>query len=305
MTCHRGAAVRVRSAPSVATLALLASVACARDVRPPAARADTMAELTLAPAHDAEREPIVGSDSALHATLVSVPSARNVIVRPRATSTNRSSTRSTEFADADARTPRTQALTGRRAAARPDSGGAAAPAAPAVPPPSAAPVLAAGRTVALVLAPRACGADLGVGARLGAALQESVTGEDGTTLPAGSEVALVVSAADAGQVRVAATTLFVGEHAYPLEGTVGALVLDTVRVAEKRRGILGGIGGALAGAALGVATGHSAKAAVIGAAAGGTAGAVAGTATTPGSVCVAPGQRLALHVTRAFRMLSP
>lgn len=298
MSDHRWTA---RAATPAALLVVVAAAAgCASDGSRSAPRADSTSELTLAPAHDSAPPAIrVGRDAGL-------PPA------PGDEAPTTSALRTTRTAAGDAPAmgralarPTSDVHPVRQVVTAPpaDVGVAARAPAPPAPPPAPPPVLAPGSTLVLGLETRLCGVDLSPGAQIAAGLREAVTGPDGTTLPVGSQVILVVGSVESGQVRLASRTIRVANQSYPLEGMVGSPVaLDTAHANRTRRGLLGGLGGALAGAALGVATGRDTKAAVIGAAAGAAAGTAVGAATTPGTVCTTAGQSLTLHVTSALRV---
>ena len=135
-----------------------------------------------------------------------------------------------------------------------------------------------------------------VGDRFTATLNESVTGSNGATIPAGAEVTLTVTKLDRSEnindpirMEFAVNSVTYSGKTYALEATVSSAAVDRVRNQPKSADVKKVLGGAAIGAIAGQVIGKDTKSTVIGAAAGAAAGAGAAAATANYEGCVRAG----------------
>ena len=169
--------------------------------------------------------------------------------------------------------------------------------------PAAAPtrVIGAGTGIVMTSGGRVCTETNRPGDKIVATIDSPVSGTNGALIPAGSKVVLEVASVTAGDqahIDFRVRGLYVNDSLYPATGTVSPTTpLERVKVAnpdanaDKKKVI----GGAIAGAILGQIIGHNTKGTVIGAATGAAAGAVAAKAGEKYENCLPAGA--SLHMT--------
>jgi hypothetical protein len=172
----------------------------------------------------------------------------------------------------------------------------------------AGPSIGAGATFSLAGQQRICTATNRPGDRFIATVSNTISGNNGATIPAGSNVVLeVVSVTPPGNGSDGAINLTVNSvelngRNYPVHGDVSSSAeLEKVRVngeSDKKKVI----GGAIAGAILGQMMKKNTKGTVIGAAAGGAAGAVAAKMTEKYDGCLPVGAPMRLTLSSALVM---
>ena len=138
-----------------------------------------------------------------------------------------------------------------------------------------------------------------VGDNLTATLNESVTGSNGATIPAGATVTLEVTRLKRSEnvndkivMEFAVKQVSFGGKSYNLDGSVTNVAVDRVRNQPKSADAKKVIGGAAIGAIAGQVIGKNTKSTVIGAAAGAAAGAGAAAATANYEGCVRAGANI-------------
>ena len=181
----------------------------------------------------------------------------------------------------------------------------AAPApAPAAPPAAPMGTVSAGSVLAVHPAVRVCTSTHKVGDRFSATLNESITGSNGATVPAGSNVVLrVVESArsenskDSIKLAFDAVSLKVGEDTYLVDARVSAPPVEKVRAQSTTDQVKKVGAGAAIGAILGQVLGKNTKSTVIGGAVGAAAGGAvaAGTADYDGCIPVNAPMTLTLN----------
>ena len=170
------------------------------------------------------------------------------------------------------------------------------------------PSIGAGATFSLAGQQRICTGTNRPGDRFIATVSNTISGTNGATIPAGSNVVLeVVSVTPPGNGSDGAINLTVNSvelngRNYPVRGDVSSSgELEKVRVngeSDKKKVI----GGAIAGAILGQMMKKNTKGTVIGAAAGGAAGAVAAKMTEKYDGCLPVGAPMRLTLSSAIMM---
>ena len=190
------------------------------------------------------------------------------------------------------------APTPRPAPARPAPRPRPAPA-PAAVTPAPAPALpvtgtiAAGSTLRFASNTKVCTNSTSVGEKFTAALDETVTGTNGVSIPAGAsgtfEVVEAKSAKnsnDATTLRVRLIAVTYNGNTYPVEATVQTAATTRVRSASTGTDAKKVAGGAILGAIAGQIIGKNTKGTVIGAAAGAAAGTAAASTTADFDTCL-------------------
>jgi hypothetical protein len=154
----------------------------------------------------------------------------------------------------------------------------------------------AGTTFAMATKGAVCTTNL-PGDKIVATLTESVTGENGAYIPAGTSVVLEVASVTPGdtpesaQISLRIRSIVLNDEAIGVQGDVA---IGSGLERRQRAGDSGAdkkkvIGGAVAGAIIGQIMGKDTKSTVIGAAAGGAAGAAAAAASRKYDACLPAG----------------
>lgn len=148
-----------------------------------------------------------------------------------------------------------------------------------------------------------------VGDRFTATLNESVTGSNGATIPAGATITLTVTKLDRSEnmndqilMEFAVNSVAFGGKTYALEASVGQVAVDRVRNQPKSSDAKKVIGGAAIGAIAGQVLGKDTKSTVIGAAAGAAAGAATAAATANYEGCVRAGGTMVVTLSNALQV---
>jgi hypothetical protein len=164
-------------------------------------------------------------------------------------------------------------------------------------------MIPAGTTLNTNASSKVCTGTNQVGDHITATVENSVSGSNGATIPAGATVNLTVTqlkrsenANDPIVMEFAVNSITFGGHTYPVEATVQSASVTKVKdqpgdKTAQKVGI-----GAVAGAIAGRIIGKSTKATVIGGAAGAAAGAAAAAATTNYQGCINAGGSIVLKL---------
>jgi hypothetical protein len=165
-------------------------------------------------------------------------------------------------------------------------------------------MIPAGTTLSTNSSSKVCTGTNQVGDHVTATVENSVTGSNGATIPAGATVNMTVTqlkrsenANDPVVMEFAVNSVTFGGHTYPIEATVQSAAVQRVKdqpgdKTAQKVGI-----GAVAGAIAGRIIGKSTKATVIGGAAGAAAGAAAAAATANYQGCIDAGGSIVLKLT--------
>ncbi len=201
----------------------------------------------------------------------------------------------------------------RRAPERSDNPAATVPssdnAAPAAAPPATVVVLPSQTQLAVTSNARVCTNTYHVGDTFSGNTSETVNGNNGGLLPAGSPVMFRVTQVknsnnmtQSGEIGIAIDSIGLNGVNYPAQANITSARTDKVRATGMgQEATKAGIGAA-AGGILGQVIGHNAKATIIGAAAGLAAGGAAALATTKYDFCIPQNGRIALQLTADTRL---
>ena len=168
---------------------------------------------------------------------------------------------------------------------------------------------AAGTNFSLATRSPVCTTNL-PGDKIVATLNESVTGENGAYIPAGTSVVLEVASVTPGdtpegaQITLRVRSIVIEEAAVPVEADVALTsALERREVprdkGSDRRKV---VGGAIAGAVIGQIMGRDTKSTVIGAAAGAAAGTAAAAASRKYDACFPAGGAVRVTTTRQITL---
>lgn len=164
--------------------------------------------------------------------------------------------------------------------------------------------IAAGTTLNTHATSRICTNTNAVGDHVTATLENSVSGSNGATIPAGATVNLTVTrlkrsenANDPIVMEFAVNSVTFGGHTYPIEATVASADVTRIKDQPQSKDVQKVAVGAAVGAIAGKILGKSTKAAVIGGAAGAAAGAAAASATANYQGCVESGHSIVVKLT--------
>ena len=164
--------------------------------------------------------------------------------------------------------------------------------------------IAAGTTLNTNASSRICTNTNAVGDHVTTTLENSVSGTNGATIPAGATVNLTVTqlkrsenANDPIVMEFAVNSVTYGGHTYPIEGTVASADVTRIKDQPKGKDVQKVAVGAAVGAIAGKIFGKSTKAAVIGGAAGAAAGAATAAATANYQGCVEAGHSVVIKLT--------
>jgi hypothetical protein len=162
--------------------------------------------------------------------------------------------------------------------------------------------IGAGTTMALTANSKVC-TDNAVGDRITASTTETITGSNGVTIPAGSDVTLEVTRLKRSEnvndkiiMEFRVVSVRVASKSYPMTASVTDADIARVRDQPKDKDIQKVVGGAVIGAIAGKVIGGSTKATVGGAAAGAAAGAATAAATANYQGCINAGNRIVVRL---------
>ena len=165
-------------------------------------------------------------------------------------------------------------------------------------------MIPAGTTLNTNASSKVCTGTNQVGDHVTATLENSVSGSNGATIPAGATVNLTVTqlkrsenANDPIVMEFAVNSVTFGGHTYPIEATVQSASITRVKDQPGDKTAQKVAIGAAVGAIAGRIIGKSTKGTVIGGAAGAAAGAAAAAATTNYQGCIDSGAPIVLKLT--------
>ncbi len=164
--------------------------------------------------------------------------------------------------------------------------------------------IAAGTTLNTHATSRICTNTNAVGDHVTATLDNSVSGTNGATIPAGATVNLTVTrlkrsenANDPVVMEFAVNSVTYSGHTYPIEANVASADVTRIKDQPQSKDVQKVAVGAAIGAIAGRILGKSTKATVIGGAAGAAAGAATAAATSNYQGCVESGHSIVLKLT--------
>lgn len=166
--------------------------------------------------------------------------------------------------------------------------------------------IAAGTTLTSHANSKICTNTNAVGDHVTATIDNSVSGSNGATIPAGATLNLTVTslkrsenANDPIVMEFAVNSVTFGGRTYPIDASVESASIERVRDQPKAKDVQKVAIGAVAGAIAGKILGKSTKGAVIGGAAGAAAGAAAASATANYQGCVNSGSTISVKLNSA------
>jgi len=164
--------------------------------------------------------------------------------------------------------------------------------------------IAAGTTLALTSTEKVCTNTNKVGDRFSTTVNETVSGSNGASIPAGSRVVIELTnlhrsenANDRIVMGFRVVSITVGDKTYYPEAEVTTASVDRVRTSTGGDAAKKVAGGAIAGAIIGQIIGRDRKGTLIGAAAGAAAGGAAAAATADHDGCVNNGAAITVRLT--------
>ena len=170
-------------------------------------------------------------------------------------------------------------------------------------------MVAAGTALSLASGSKVCTNTNKVGDIITATVNETVTGSNGVTIPAGSTVRLRITnlkrsenANDNIVIGLEPVSVSVRGTSYNLAADVTSAQIEKVRSTTKSSDAKKVIGGAVLGGIIGQATGKDTKSTVIGAAAGAAAGTAAAAATANYEGCINSGDTIRLSLTQGLQV---
>lgn len=175
------------------------------------------------------------------------------------------------------------------------------PEAPAPAPAPARASIGAGASFSLASQQRICTSNNRPGDRFVATVTNAISGSNGATIPAGTNVVLQVASVNENGIAFSVHSVELNDRNYPVTGDVYS-TSDLERVRLDNGDAKKVAGGAAVGAILGHIMGKSTKATVIGAAAGGATGAVAAKMSEKWDNCLPIGAPLRLTLANALVM---
>ena len=164
--------------------------------------------------------------------------------------------------------------------------------------------IAAGTTLNAHAASRICTNTNAVGDHVTATVENTVSGSNGATIPAGATVNMTVTRLKRSEnsndpivMEFAVNSVTFGGHTYPIEATVASADVTRIKDQPQSKDVQKVAVGAAVGAIAGKILGKSTKAAVIGGAAGAAAGAAAASATANYQGCIESGHSIVIKLT--------
>jgi hypothetical protein len=237
---------------------------------------------------------LANGDSAAQPALTDVPAGTATTPAASRTTTTKATT-TTRTPTTTKRTPTTSVTSSGNTVTR-NSGAAAARTG----------TIAAGSTLNLASGSSICTNTNKVGDHFTASVTNSVTGSNGSVIPAGATANVEVTelkrsenANDNVVMGFRVTSVTFGGHTYPVSATTSYADVSKVKNQPRGKDVQKVVGGAAIGAIAGRILGKSTKATVIGAAVGGAAGAGAAAATANYEGCVNSGARITATLNSA------
>jgi hypothetical protein len=171
--------------------------------------------------------------------------------------------------------------------------------------------LAGGTGVAAVASQAICSNTHPSGTRITARTRDTMTGTNGASIPAGTEITFSVGQATVANNRGETPTLVFADdmRVFPASNPSGIQLAGGIDASVDRLRLSSGgndakkvVGGAAAGAIIGQIIGKNTKSTVIGAATGGAVGAVAAHQTADEAACVPAGRAMTLTLRDAVQI---
>jgi hypothetical protein len=163
--------------------------------------------------------------------------------------------------------------------------------------------IAAGTTLNTTAGSRVCTNTSAVGDHVSATVENTVTGSNGATIPAGATVNMTVtqlkksaSSNDNIVMEFAVNSVTFGGRTYPIDASVSSASVSRVRDESQSKDVAKVAGGAVLGAIAGHILGGSTKGTIIGGAAGAAAGAAAASATASYQGCIDSGSSIVIKL---------
>jgi hypothetical protein len=170
-------------------------------------------------------------------------------------------------------------------------------------------MIASGTSLSLRSNSRVCTNTYTVGQTFTASLANAVSGTNGATIPAGSDVTLEVTNLKRSEnvndkivMEFVVKSVTIGGKTYPVSGTVSSADVQRVRNEPKNKDAQKVATGAVVGAIAGQIFGRSTKSTIIGAAAGAAAGAGTAAATSNYEGCVPDGGAIAVELSSPLQV---
>jgi hypothetical protein len=164
-------------------------------------------------------------------------------------------------------------------------------------------MIPAGSEVNLTSNSRVCTNTNRVGQRFTATVSNTVTGSNGSAIPAGATATVEITelnrsenANDPVRMGFRVVSVSFGGRTYPISATTTYANVDKVRNQPKSKDVQKVVGGAAVGAIIGQVLGKDTKSTVIGAATGAAAGAATAAATANFEGCVPLGGRITISL---------
>jgi hypothetical protein len=164
-------------------------------------------------------------------------------------------------------------------------------------------MIPAGSEVNLTSNSRVCTNTNRVGQRFTATVSNTVTGSNGSAIPAGATATVEITelnrsenANDPVRMGFRVVSVSFGGRTYPISATTTYANVDKVRNQPKSKDVQKVVGGAAVGAIIGQVLGKDTKSTVIGAATGAAAGAATAVATANFEGCVPLGGRITISL---------
>jgi hypothetical protein len=168
--------------------------------------------------------------------------------------------------------------------------------------PAASPSIGAGAAFALNSQQRICASSNRPGDRFVATVANTISGSNGASIPAGSNVVLEVASVTEDAINFTVNSVELNGHNYPLHGSVyssGEFEKVRLNPGSDAKKVAGG---AAVGALIGQLMKKNTKGTVIGAAAGAATGAVAAKMTAKYDSCLPVGAPMRLTLSSALIM---
>ena len=164
-------------------------------------------------------------------------------------------------------------------------------------------MIPAGTTLNTAAGSRICTNTNAVGDHVTATVENSVSGSNGATIPAGATVNLTVTQLKRSEnsngkiiMEFAVNSVTFGGKTYPIDASVASASVRRVRDEPRNKDVQKVATGAIIGAIAGRILGKSTKGTIIGGAAGAAAGAAAAAATANYQGCIDPGSSIVLRL---------
>lgn len=162
----------------------------------------------------------------------------------------------------------------------------------------------AGTVIGLASNDRVCTNTNKVGDRFTATVNNAVTADNGTVIPAGAKAVIEVTnlkrsgnANEPIEMTFRVVSLNIGGTAYPVTGTIDHMDVQKVRTTSTGTDAKKVVGGAVIGAIIGQIIGHNTKGTVIGAATGAAAGTAVAMGTADYEGCLPQGGNIQMKLT--------